>query len=68
VPAGSIVAFTSYNFHRSGANTTPNMRRVCLQQYCTEPIRNDGKLWALATPFVKERRVVYDRNADWPSG
>ncbi len=30
VPAGSIVAFTSYNFHRSGMNTSPNMRRIYL--------------------------------------
>lgn len=65
VPAGSIVAFTSYNFHRSGANTTPNMRRVYLPQYSAEPILStQGKLWAQAVPFVKDGQVVYDRAND----
>ena len=51
VPAGSIVAFTSYNFHRSGANTTKNMRRIYLPQYSAEPILNpEGKLWSQAVP------------------
>ncbi len=65
VPAGSIVAFTSYNFHRSGANTTPRMRRVYLPQYSAAPIRKpDGSLWALGTPFVQDGRIVYDRAGD----
>jgi ectoine hydroxylase-related dioxygenase (phytanoyl-CoA dioxygenase family) len=64
-PAGSIVAFTSFNFHRSGANTTPKMRRIYLPQYSAEPIRRpDGSLWAMAVPFLKDGRVVYDRAAD----
>ena len=65
VPAGSIVAFTSYNFHRSGANTTPKMRRVYLPQYSAEPIRKpDGALWAQAVPFVKAGRILYDHAGD----
>jgi ectoine hydroxylase-related dioxygenase (phytanoyl-CoA dioxygenase family) len=64
-PAGSIVAFTSYNFHRSGANTTPNMRRVYLPQYSAEPIlRPDGDLWGQAVPFVKDGKNIYDHAAD----
>ena len=65
VPAGSVVAFTSYNFHRSGPNTTGRMRRVYLTQYSAEPIRGpeDG-LWAQAVPFVRDGAVVYDHDAD----
>jgi len=33
VPAGTVVAFTSYNLHRSGTNISPNLRRVYLPQY-----------------------------------
>lgn len=65
VPAGSIVAFTSYNFHRSGPNTTDRMRRIYLPQYSSEPItRPDGKPWALATPFVKDGQIVYNHEED----
>lgn len=64
-PAGSVVAFTSYNLHRSGANTTPRMRRIYLPQYSSEPIRQaDGSLWAMAVPFVQAGRIVYDHQAD----
>jgi ectoine hydroxylase-related dioxygenase (phytanoyl-CoA dioxygenase family) len=54
VPAGSIVAFTSLNFHSSGTNTTDNMRRVYLAQYSFEPITSaDGsKLWGNAEPLL----------------
>jgi len=65
VPAGSIVAFSSYNFHRSGANTTPNMRRVYLPQYSAEPILNTaGERRGLAVPFIENGRVIYDRQTD----
>jgi ectoine hydroxylase-related dioxygenase (phytanoyl-CoA dioxygenase family) len=65
VPAGSIVAFTSYSFHRSGSNTTPNMRRVFLSQYSAEPILGDnGSLWSQAVPFVKDGANIYDHAAD----
>ncbi|NQU39798.1 MAG: phytanoyl-CoA dioxygenase family protein [Lentisphaerae bacterium] len=64
-PAGSIVAFTSYNFHRSGRNTTPHMRRVYLTQYSAEPIlKQDGGLWGQAVPFLENGDVVYDYAAD----
>jgi ectoine hydroxylase-related dioxygenase (phytanoyl-CoA dioxygenase family) len=65
VPAGSIVAFTSFNLHRSGANTTSAMRRVYLPQYSSEPIlRADGSLWAMAVPFVRDGKIVYSREED----
>lgn len=64
-PAGSIVAFSSYLFHRSGANSTNNMRRIYLPQYSANPILNqDGKLWALGVPFVKDGKNVYDHTND----
>ncbi|MEZ4661647.1 MAG: phytanoyl-CoA dioxygenase family protein [Caldilineaceae bacterium] len=54
VPAGSIVAFTSYTFHRSGPNTTNQARRVYLAQYSSEPIRTqDGAIWGWAYPVVQ---------------
>jgi ectoine hydroxylase-related dioxygenase (phytanoyl-CoA dioxygenase family) len=40
VPAGSIVCFSTTLFHRSGANTTDQMRRVYVAQYSAEPILN----------------------------
>ena len=65
LPAGSVAAFTSYNFHRSGANSTPNMRRVYLPQYSATPILNgDGSLWAGAVPFVSGGEIVYDPEGD----
>ncbi|MGH2543708.1 MAG: phytanoyl-CoA dioxygenase family protein, partial [Ardenticatenaceae bacterium] len=42
VPAGSIAVFSSTLLHRSGANTTPRMRRVYLAQYSSEPIMNES--------------------------
>lgn len=66
VPAGSIGCFSSYNFHRSGSNNTPNMRRVYLAQYSAEPLRkSDGsRIWAIATPFVKNGEIIYDVSTD----
>jgi ectoine hydroxylase-related dioxygenase (phytanoyl-CoA dioxygenase family) len=65
VPAGSVVAFTSYNLHRSGANHTDRMRRIYLPQYSCEPIlRPDGKPWAMAVPFVKDGKIIYDHADD----
>ena len=60
ISAGSMVAFSSATFHRSGANTTNEPRRVFLAQYSVEPIidpRND-RLWALATPFLRDGERV----------
>lgn len=65
VPAGSIVAFSSFLLHRSGANTTPRMRRVYLPQYSRAPIlTSQGDLWALGVPFVRDGQVVYDPATD----
>ena len=65
VPAGSIVAFSSYNFHRSGPNTTPNMRRVYLAQYTSEPVMTSkGGRFSQAVPFLREGEVVYDNEED----
>lgn len=37
-----------------------------LPQYSGEPILNnkDGSVWAMAVPFVKDGKLVYDRAAD----
>jgi ectoine hydroxylase-related dioxygenase (phytanoyl-CoA dioxygenase family) len=67
VPAGSIVAFDSFVFHRSGPNKTENMRRIYLPQYSAAPIlRQDGKPWAMATPFLKGGKNIYDHANDMP--
>lgn len=59
-PAGSIAAFSSTVFHRSGPNTTDKMRRVYLPQYSSEPIlSHDGtRNWALAEPFLHNSEIV----------
>lgn len=65
VPAGSVVAFTSYNLHRSGPNMTDRMRRIYLPQYSADPIRRpDGKPWAMAVPFLNDGEIVYDPAED----
>ncbi|MDZ4742492.1 MAG: phytanoyl-CoA dioxygenase family protein [Verrucomicrobiota bacterium] len=61
-PAGSVVAFSSKLFHRSGFNRTSKMRRVYLPQYSSEVIMNaEGtKPWAFDIPFVKDgNRVAF---------
>jgi len=59
VPAGSIVCFTSYTFHRSGPNSTNQQRRVYLAQYTGEEIRrNSGEIWGLAVPFVRNGKKI----------
>lgn len=65
VPAGSIVAFDSTVFHRSGPNQTERMRRIYLPQYSAAPIlRQDGQPWAMATPFLRDGRNIYDHATD----
>ncbi len=65
VPAGSIVCFSSYTLHRSGANTSDHMRRVYLPQYSAEPILNDdGRPQNLAVPFLRDRNSIYDPDKD----
>jgi ectoine hydroxylase-related dioxygenase (phytanoyl-CoA dioxygenase family) len=53
VPAGSIACFSSTLFHRSGPNTTDQVRRVYLAQYSTEPIlsRDGSQPRHLAEPL-----------------
>ena len=60
VPAGSVVAFTSFNFHSSGSNTTDRLRRVYLTQYSCEPITSaDGsKLWGNAEPLLLDGEMA----------
>ena len=54
VPAGSLVVFSSLTFHRSGANTTDNMRRAYVTQYSPDPILNPEteEPMHLAVPFL----------------
>ena len=62
VPAGSIALFSSLTFHRSGANTTPNMRRSYLAQYSAELMgAGDGAkgMTTSAVPFIKGGKRVY---------
>ncbi len=55
VPAGSIVAFTSINFHCSGTNRSNQLRRAYLAQYSAEPLlSHDGsRLWGNAEPLLR---------------
>ena len=64
-PAGSIACFSSYTFHRSGANTSPHLRRIYLPQYSRDPIvKPNGLLWNFAVPFLRDGKVVYDAVGD----
>lgn len=61
VPAGSIALFSSLTFHRSGMNTTPNMRRSYLAQYSPVPIGNEDEskgTATLAVPFLRKGKPV----------
>jgi ectoine hydroxylase-related dioxygenase (phytanoyl-CoA dioxygenase family) len=42
LPAGSVAAFSSSVFHRSGPNTTGRARRTYVAQYSTHPILNEA--------------------------
>ena len=65
MPAGSVAVFTSTSLHRSGANTTSNLRRAYLTQYTREPLRSsNGELWGQAVPFVSKGQYVYDPSTD----
>jgi ectoine hydroxylase-related dioxygenase (phytanoyl-CoA dioxygenase family) len=64
-PAGSIVCFSSHVLHRSAANRTSQVRRVYLAQYSKEPITAaSGALWAMAVPFLRHGRIVYEPAGD----
>ncbi|HEY2753319.1 phytanoyl-CoA dioxygenase family protein [Phenylobacterium sp.] len=60
VPAGSIVAFSSHLLHATGANRTPNMRRVYLAQYTPEVMLNPGtrRLRRNAVPLLLDGKQV----------
>ena len=65
MPAGSVAVFESTSLHKSGANTTENLRRAYLTQYSKERIRSTrGELWGQAVPFVQDGRLVYDPAKD----
>jgi hypothetical protein len=43
------------------------MRRIYLPQYSGKPIdRPDGKPWAMATPFLKDGKNIYNHGEDIP--
>jgi len=64
VPAGSIVVFSSYVFHRSGPNLTDRQRRVFLAQYSPTIIRNlNGDQWGQAVPFLRNGENVWTPDA-----
>ena len=57
MPAGNIACFASTVFHRSGPNTTPNLRRVYLCQYSSAPILSpEGK------PFFPDKAIEFLRD------
>lgn len=60
-PAGSVAVFSSVCFHRTGANTTENPRRVLVSQYTSEIRQNPltGKFHGENVPFLNDGvRVV----------
>ena len=65
-PAGSVVCFSSYNLHRSGANTGADVRRVYLPQYAAETITlsGNGERLNMNVPFIKAGQIVYDHAKD----
>jgi len=67
-PAGSVIAFSSFNLHSSGTNTTRAMRRVYLPQYAPAPLHHSetGEQFNLAVPFVRNGRNIYDHKGDTP--
>ncbi|MBE7466069.1 MAG: phytanoyl-CoA dioxygenase family protein [Planctomycetes bacterium] len=58
-PAGSLIVFSCYTFHRSGPNFSPDLRRLYLTQYATEPIRRpNGEIKSMGDVFLKGGEVV----------
>jgi ectoine hydroxylase-related dioxygenase (phytanoyl-CoA dioxygenase family) len=57
VRAGSIACFSSTVFHRSGPNTTDQVRRVYVAQYSTEPVLSEdgSRPRHLAEPLLVNR-------------
>lgn len=60
MPAGSIACFSSTVFHRSGPNTTEQVRRVYVAQYSAEPLLNEARSGPrhLADPILIEGERV----------
>lgn len=60
VPKGSVAVFSSLSFHRSGPNTTDQMRRAYVTQYSSSPIidPDSGTPKHLAVPFLKDGEVI----------
>ena len=60
VPAGSVVVLSSLCFHRSGRNTTDNMRRAYVTQYSPEIIckPNEVDPFHLGMPFLQNAEVI----------
>ena len=60
VPAGSVAVFSSLSFHRSGPNTTDQMRRAYVTQYSPEILRRPGETepMHLGVPFLKNGRRI----------
>jgi ectoine hydroxylase-related dioxygenase (phytanoyl-CoA dioxygenase family) len=56
--AGSVAAFSSTLFHRTGVNTTDRPRRVFIAQYSAEPILDEARSGPrhLAVPFLAPGR------------
>jgi ectoine hydroxylase-related dioxygenase (phytanoyl-CoA dioxygenase family) len=60
VPAGSIVVFSSFVFHRSGPNLTNKLRRVFLPQYSPAvQLDDEGKQRGQAVPFLRQGEIVW---------
>ncbi|HEX7069409.1 MAG TPA: phytanoyl-CoA dioxygenase family protein [Rhodothermales bacterium] len=58
-PAGSIAVFSSTCFHRSGPNTTSQMRRAYALQFASDVVHNaDGSVMGLEEPFLKDGKRV----------
>ena len=62
VPAGSVVVFSSLSFHRSGTNTTDQMRRAYVTQYSPKIVRRPGETepMHLGVPFLKNDRIIWN--------
>lgn len=59
VASGSIIVLASNVFHCSGANLTESPRRAYVVSLSPEPVVDqDGHLWNLAVPIVKDGHAV----------
>jgi hypothetical protein len=58
VPAGGMAVFSSFTFHRSGANTTDRARRVYLTAYSGQPMPLKEGTTRQAVPFLKAGAFV----------